>query len=78
MTKEEFQRVGRQMILDARERFRRDAFALCHTDAEREKAIRLETAVGEVSPEEAVLAFCRWLSENRPVASPASPEGEES
>lgn len=65
MTKEEFQRVGKQMIVAARERFRADAFALCHTDAEREKAIRLETAVGEVSPEEAVHAFRLWLSEQR-------------
>jgi hypothetical protein len=65
MTKEEFQRVGRQMISDARERFREQAFALCRTDAERQKAIRLETAIGEVSPEEAVLAFRRWLYEQR-------------
>lgn len=65
MTKEKFQIVGKQMITEARERFRVAAFALCHTDAEREKAIRLETAVGEVSPEEAVHAFRLWLSEQR-------------
>ncbi len=65
MTLEEFQTIGRGMIMEARIRFREQAMALCRTDGEREKAHRLEGAVGEVSPEEAVLAFKLWLDENR-------------
>ncbi len=65
MTLEEFQVIGRGMIMEARLRFREQAFALCRTDDERAKAARLEPAIGEVSPEEAVLAFKLWLDEQR-------------
>lgn len=65
MTKDEFQQIGRGMIAAARIRFREQAMALCHSDVEREKAHKLDPAIGEVSPEEAVLAFKIWLAEQR-------------
>lgn len=65
MTLEEFQTIGRGMIMEARIRFRDEAMRLCHSDAERAQAQAVETAIGEVSPEEAVLAFKRWLDEGR-------------
>jgi hypothetical protein len=65
MTLEEFQTIGRGMITEARVRFREQAMALCLTDAERDKAMRLEPAIGEVSPEEAVYALKLWLDEQR-------------
>jgi len=63
VTPEEFRIIGRGMITAARVRFRDEAMALCHTDVERAKATAMEGAVGDVSPEEAVLAFKRWLAE---------------
>ena len=65
MTLEEFQIIGRGLITEARVRFREQALALCTTDEERAKAHGLEPAIGEVSPEEAVLAFRLWLDEHR-------------
>ena len=62
--------IGRGMIAEARVRFRERAFALCHSDAERHKAILLESAIGEVSPEEAVYAFKLWLDEHRTRSAP--------
>ncbi len=70
MTLEEFQRVGRQMIAEARERFRRDAMLVCRTDEERAKAVAFEPAIGEVSPEEAVLALKRWIAEGEAEKGP--------
>lgn len=66
MTLQEFQRVGRQMIAEARARFRRDAMLVCRTNNERAKAAAFESAIGEVSPEEAVLALKRWIAEGKP------------
>ena len=68
MTYEEFQIIGRGMITEARVRFREQALAFCRTDEERAKVARLEPAIGEVSPEEAVYAFKLWLDESRAAA----------
>ncbi len=70
MTFEKFQVIGRQMIADARTRFRKEAMRLCYSDEERSKADKLADAVGEVSPEEALLAFERWLQESRGESQP--------
>lgn len=69
MTFEEFQIIGRGMIAAARVRFREQAMRLCRTDREREKAKAFESAIGEVSPEEAVLAFKLWLADGAPDGS---------
>ena len=66
MTWEKFQHIGRAMIADARERFRQEAYALCGTTEQRAKVDAIAPAIGEVSPEEAVLAFKRWLLEASP------------
>lgn len=70
MTLEEFQTIGRGMIAAARVRFRDEAFKFCKTDTDRRKVLALEPAIGEVSPEEAVLAFRRWLDEQASESKP--------
>lgn len=65
MTLDELRRVYRQMTADARIRYRAEAMALCRTADERTKAASFESAIGEVSPEEAVLALKRWIQEQR-------------
>jgi hypothetical protein len=65
MTLDELRVELKRMIVNARARFRDEAMRLCHTEDERSKATAIEMAVGDVSPEEAVLAFKRWLAEER-------------
>jgi hypothetical protein len=78
VTLEEFQTIGRGMIAEARVRFREQALAFCQTDMEREKVQRLESAIGEVSPEEAVYAFRLWLNESRSQSLPERSARQES
>jgi hypothetical protein len=70
MKYEEFQTLTRGTLMEARRRFRDQAMPLCRTDADRAQAHAFETAIGDVSSEEAMLAFMRWLAHDAAAAGP--------
>lgn len=57
----------RGMIADARADFRRQAEPLAVTDADREALEDFEAAVGEVSAEQALNGYRRWLGNHSKV-----------
>jgi len=62
MTAEEMRTEIAALVAEARTRFRTEAAAVCRTEEEAQKAASLESAIGEISPDEAIDGLKRWIS----------------